>query len=497
MGQAMDQLRRLQKTMYAYNYAAAVIELDESTVAPGAGGEGRREALDVLEGVRYQLIADPQLPRLLDEAEQEELDEQAAAEVRELRRQNDQFTKIPAEEYAKGMRMLNECREAWLKGKATRDFSIYAPLLEQCVDNRIRWANYFAPGKDPMATWLDLGQEGLTVEEVDSFFAALREAIVPLLRRILTEGKAPRSDFLDGPWPIDKQEELSKYLMSLLKLDPDHCCLAESEHPFTLQLYDDDVRITTHYYTKDLTSSMFSVIHEGGHALYELNISPKLRYTVLAGGSCAGLHESQSRLFENFVGRSRGFVRYLWPKLLELFPDKLAGVTCEEFYRALNRVQPSLIRTEADELTYSLHVMVRYELEKMLFSGQLKVKDLPQAWNRLYKEYLGVDVPDDTQGVMQDIHWSMGSFGQFQGYAMGTAYAAQMVEYMKEHFDFDGCCERADLQPILDFQREHLWQYGMMRTPDVLIRQACGGDFDPNCVVRYLTKKYSEIYELD
>lgn len=497
MPSAMDKLRRLQKTMYAYYYATAVIEQDESTAAPSGGGEGRREALGILEGARYDLIADPQLPKLLEEAEQEELDEQAAAEVRELRRQNDQFTKIPAEEYTKGMQLLNQCREAWLKGKTAKDFSLYAPLLEKCVENRRQWAQYFAPGQDPMSTWLDLEQKGLTTEELDRFFAALREAIVPLLHRIQTEGKAPRTDFMEGPWPIDQQEALSEYLMGILKLDPAHCVLAESEHPFTLQLYDDDVRITTHYYERDITSSMFSVIHEGGHALYELNLSPKLRYTVLASGSCTSLHESQSRLFENFVGRSRGFVQFIWPKLLELFPEKLSGVTCEEFYRALNRVQPSLIRTEADELTYSLHVMIRYELEKQLLSDTLAVKDLPQAWNRLYKEYLGVDVPDDSQGVMQDIHWSLGAFGQFQGYAMGTAYAAQMVEYMRRSFDFDGCCASGELQPILDFQREHLWQYGLMRTPDVLVRQACGGEFDPQCVIRYLTQKYSEIYELN
>lgn len=496
MSETIQKLRALEKQMFAYYYAMGIIEVDESTVAPRDGGEGRGEALEVLSGAMYELIAGSELPKLLDVAEKEDLDEHAAAEVRELRRQNEQYTKVPAAEYAAGTRLMNDCRNAWHKAKLANDFSIYAPWLEKVVDNRRRWANYFAPGKDAFATWLDQNQQGLTVAETDKFFTAMREAIVPLLHRIQTEGTAPRTDFLHREWPLEKQKELSAYVMQVMGIDPTHCVLGETEHPFTLGLYDDDVRITTHYYPTDMVSNLFSVIHEGGHALYELHIGKDLRYTVLAGGSSIGLHESQSRLFENYVGRSREFLSFLWPKLLELFPENLADVTCEEFYRAVNCVEPSLIRTEADELTYSLHVMVRYELEKQLMDGSLTVAELPTAWNRMYKEYLGVEVPDDAQGVMQDVHWSQGSFGYFPGYALGTAYAAQMVHEMKKSFDFADCCAKGQLQPILDYQTEHLWKYGMMRTPDVLILQACGGAFDPSYFVKYLENKYTDIYNL-
>ena len=496
MSDTMQKIRALEKRMFGYQYAMSLMEVDESTVAPTDSDAGRGEALEVLSSAQYDLVAGDELPRLLDAAEAEDLDEQAAAEVRELRRQNDQYTKVPAAEYAAGTRLMSNSRIAWHKAKAANDFSLFQPLLEQVVDNRRRWAEYFAPGKDAFGTWLDQNQTGLTEAECDAFFASLREAIVPLLRRIQTEGTVPRTDFLHQEWPLNKQKELSAYVMQVMHLTPDHCVLGETEHPFTQGLFDGDVRITTHYYPDDLISNLFSVIHEGGHALYELHIGKNLRYTVLAGGSSIGLHESQSRLFENYVGRSREFLQFLWPKLLELFPENLAGVTCEEFYRAVNLVQPSLIRTEADELTYSLHVMVRYELEKQLMNGSLAVADLPAAWNRLYKEYLGVDVPDDAQGVLQDVHWSLGAFGYFPGYAMGTAYAAQMVHQMNQQFDFAACCAAGDVQPILDRQSECLWQYGMMRTPDVLIRQACGGAFDPSYFVRYLEEKYADIYQL-
>lgn len=496
MSDTMQKLRALEKRIYAYSYAMGVIEVDESTVAPSGGSEGRGEALEVLSAAQYDLLTGSEMASLLTTAASEQLDEQATAEVRELKRTYDQFTKIPAEEYAAGARMMNDCRNAWHKAKAANDFSIYAPWLEQMVDNRRRWADYFVPGQDAMATWLDQNQKGLTVEETDRFFASLRESIVPLLHRIQTEGTPPRTDFLKRNWPLDKQKELSSYVMKVMGIDPAHCVLGETEHPFTLELYNDDVRITTHYYEQDMISNLFSVIHEGGHALYELHVDSALRYTAVTGGSSIGLHESQSRLFENYVGRSREFLSFLWPKLLELFPENLAGVTCEEFYRAVNRVEPSLIRTEADELTYSLHVMVRYELEKQLLNGSLSVSELPAAWNRLYKEYLGVDVPDDAQGVLQDVHWSQGSFGYFPGYALGTAYAAQMVHEMKKEMDFAACCTEGNLKPILDRQTEYLWKYGQLYTPDVLIRKACGGAFDPSYFVRYLEEKYTDIYQL-
>lgn len=496
MNESMQKLRQIEKELFAYHYAIGLIMTDEATTAPTDGNAGRGEALEVLSAEEYRRIANPELDVLLEQAQAGELTAQQAAEVRELRRMHEQYSKVPADEYAAAERLFNDSRVAWQKAKTASDFSIFAPLLEQGVELRRRWAGYFAPEKDVYEVWLDQYQPGLTMAECDSFFAALRKSIVPLLHDIQTRGAAPRTDFLAGPWPVEKQKQLSAYVMQVMGLTKDHCVLGETEHPFTQELYDGDVRITTHYYEQDMTSSLYSVIHEGGHALYERHIAPRLRYTVLAEGNCTGLHESQSRLFENYVGRSREFVDFLWPKLVELFPENLAGVTSEEFYRAVNRVEPGLIRTEADELTYALHIMVRYEVEKRLLHGELAVKDLPAEWNRLYKEYLGVEVPDDAHGVLQDIHWSMGDFGYFPGYALGTAYAAQMVQAMRKAFDFEACCRTGHLQPIKDYQAEHLWQYGKEREAGELIEQNCPGGFDPTVFTDYLEQKYRGLYQL-
>lgn len=495
MNEAMTQLRQLQKELFAYNYAMALMMHDQSTCAPSESDEGRNAALEQLSGEVYKRIAGEELPALLAKAAEGELTEQEAAEIRELKRSNEQFSKIPAAEYAEAQVHFNQSQAIWPKAKTTNDFALFAPYLEKNVAIRRKWAAYFDPAKNPYEVWLDHYQPGLTIADCDAFFAALRKAIVPMLHRIQTEGTAPRTDFLNNDWPVDKQKELAAYLMGVMGLNGDHCVLAETEHPYTMGLYPGDVRITTHYYPREVTSSIYSVIHEGGHALYERNTAERLNFTVLSGGNCTSLHESQSRLFENFVGRSREFLGFIWPKMLELFPEQLAGVTCEEFYRAVNTVQPGLIRTEADEVCYALHVMVRYELEKKMINGEVEIKDLPAEWNRMYKEYLGVDVPDDAHGVLQDIHWSMGDLGYFPGYALGTAYAAQMVQKMKQQFDFAACCAKGDLAPICDYQREHLWQYGCEKQAGELIEMNCG-KFDPMVFVKYLEEKFSEIYQL-
>ena len=255
------------------------------------------------------------------------------------------------------------------------------------------------------------------------------------------------------------------------------------------------MRITTNYAPDNVASSMYSVIHEGGHAKYELNIRDDVQYTCLSGGVSMGVHESQSRLYENLIGRSLPFIRAIFPRMRDFFPEQLADVTAEQFYRAVNKAQPSLIRTEADELTYCLHIMVRYEIEKQLIGGTLEVADVPATWNRLYKEYLGVDVPDDKRGCLQDSHWSGGSFGYFPSYALGSAYGAQMLRNMEREFDVWGPVSRGDLSQVSAWLRDKVHQYGGLLTPAEVVRNACG-DFDPTVYTDYLVDKYSKLYEL-
>ena len=240
---------------------------------------------------------------------------------------------------------------------------------------------------------------------------------------------------------------------------------------------------------------MFSVIHEGGRVLYELGIADDLQYTCRAGGVSMGVHESQSRFYENLIGRSHPFIEAIFPKMQEFFPEQLADVTAEQMYRAVNRVEPSLIRTEADQVTYCLHVMIRYELEKALFDGTMEVKDIPENWNRLYKEYLGVDVPDDKHGCLQDSHWSGGMFGYFPSYALGSAYGAQMLQKMEADIDVWGDVTKGDLSKVTGWLKEKVHQYGGLKEPGDIIKNACG-EFDPTVYTDYLVKKYTEIYGL-
>ena len=301
--------------------------------------------------------------------------------------------------------------------------------------------------------------------------------------------------FLHQEYPAAQQKAFADYLMEVMGLDRSHCGLGETEHPFTLEFNNKDVRITTNYDEHNVASSMYSVLHEGGHALYELGIRDDLQYTCLAGGVSMGVHESQSRFYENLIGRSRPFVEAIYPKVQEFFPQQLGGVSADQFYRAVNKAQPSLIRTEADELTYCLHVMVRYEIEKQLIGGTLEAKDVPAVWAKLYKEYLGIEVPNDRDGCLQDSHWSGGAFGYFPSYALGSAYGAQMLRRMEQDVDVWGAAAKGDLTPITAWLREKVHQYGGLMEPADVVKNACG-DFSAEDYIQYLTRKYTGLYSL-
>jgi len=276
-------------------------------------------------------------------------------------------------------------------------------------------------------------------------------------------------------------------------MDRDACILGETEHPFTTNFTRWDVRITTHYYENDFASSMYSVIHEGGHALYEMGTGEELLHTGLGSGVSMAIHESQSRFYENIIGRSRPFCARILPYLQRQFPEQLGGVDAEHFYRMINRSEPSLVRVDADELTYSLHIMVRYELEKALFDGSISVRDLPGEWNRLYREYLGIEVPNDRRGVLQDSHWAGGNIGYFPSYALGSAYGVQFLSEMEKDLDVYGAVAAGDFASINRWNETHIWRHGCMMDPGPLFESVCG-PFDPSHYTDYLERKYRDIY---
>jgi len=495
--QALQCLRKLERTQAAYRHAMGILELDGAVTAPADSWEGRGITLGIMSEAMYNLIATPENGELLAflKAHMEELDDIARREVELVARNYDQLHRIPAREYVDYTVLLNDAQANWEKAKNAGDYELFRPYLEKIVDYNRKFAGYYNPELAPYDALLNEYEEGMTTEVLDVFFAQLRQTIVPLLARIREKENFDLS-FSMGHFPVEQQRIFSDGVMDLMGIDRSRCAISESEHPFTTNFNNRDVRITTHYYEDNLLPSLFSVIHEGGHAIYELGGDDKYNYTALYGGVSMGIHESQSRFYENIIGRSRAFSGCILKKAKEVFPQQLAAVTEEQFYRAVNRVEPSLVRIESDELSYGLHIMVRYEIEKKLIDGTLAVADVPAEWNRLYKEYLGVDVPGDALGCLQDIHWAAGNIGYFPSYALGSAYAAQMMHAMEQELaDIWTDVERGDLSRITLWLREHIHRHGSFKKPGQLLQEACG-TFDASHYCDYLTEKFTALYNL-
>ncbi len=495
---ARTALDNLQKTATAYHHALGLLFYDGATAAPRGTAANRARTTAVLTEELYRLNTRPETVALLEElnARRDELTHRERREVELLIKGVRKMQRIPLEEYVAFRRLGMEANAVWRQAKADNDFAAFAPYLQKRFEMSRRIAGYVAPEMDPYDYWLDDNEEGIDRALCDSFFDTVQQRIVPLLHRVMEKPQLP-NDVIRGRFPAAQQALLSPKLMAILRLDPDHVGLATTEHPFTTSLGTHfDERITTHYYEEDYSYSMFSIIHEGGHALYNTGSDDALAGTVLDGGVSMCVHESQSRFYENYLGRSRAFCEYLFPTLQEIFSDHLKGRTAEEFYKAVNRAEPTLIRTQADELTYCLHILVRYELEKRAMAGELAVEDMPAEWNRLYKEYLGIDVPDDRRGILQDCHWADGYLGYFPSYALGNAYGAQFLRKMRQTVDVDGCLRRGDLGPINQWNREHIWRHGHLYRPAELFRNATGEGFDPTVYTDYLERKFTALYEL-
>lgn len=496
--QAKEELIKLQHKMAAYGHAMGSINYDGETSAPKGTAANRAHTLGILSEETYKMATSEETIKLLEflDANQGELSEKEKRMVFLMLKDIRKMQKIPMDEYVEYRRLTVESQAVWEKAKHNNDFESFRPYLEKIYSAKKKFAGYCAPEKDPYDYWLNEYEEGIDMQFCDEFFGTLRGHLVPLIKKI---GDSPQVDdsCVKGDFPEYKQEQLALYLMEVIGLDMEHVGLSTTEHPFTTSLGSHfDERITTHYQRDNFASSLFSVVHEGGHALYDTGSADDLAYTVLDGGVSMGIHESQSRFYENLIGRSRGFVNYIFPKLQELFPEALKDKTSEDVYRAVNKVEPSFIRTEADEATYCLHVMIRYELEKAVLHDELEVKDLPEAWNKMYKEYLGVDVPNDTLGVLQDSHWSFGAIGYFPSYALGTAYGAQFMDKMKESVDVEACLAKGDFAPINAWNREHIWKHGCLYTPKEILDKVLEAPFTTDAYINYLESKFSEIYNI-
>ena len=498
LSQAIARLNEMEATAAAYGHAMGLLSVDASTAAPAASAPGRGNTMAVLSTVVYNLTADPgnmDLIRYL-EAHAEELTPIQKRQTELLRKQVEQLSRIPQEEYVAYSVLMNEADVVWRNAKVNNDFASFAPVLEKIVAFNRKFAGYYNAELPTYDALLNEYEEGLNTKTLDAFFARLRSELVPLIHAI---GKAEQIDnsFLHVHYPVNPQKEFTDYLMDAMGLDKSRCVIAESEHPFTAGFNNRDVRITTHYYENDLSFAMFSTIHEGGHAIYEMGMDDAYNGTSISGGASMSIHESQSRFYENLIGRSRPFIEKVFPRMQEIFPEQLAGVTAEDLFRAVNRVEPSLVRTESDELTYCMHIMIRYELEKQLMEGTLEVKDVPAAWNKLYKDYLGVDVPDDTRGCLQDSHWSGGMIGYFPSYALGSAYGVQMKHVLENELgaSLEELVAADRIGDVTAWLGKKIHRHSAMYKPMDLFRSVCG-EFDPKFYTDYLKEKYTRLYNL-
>ena len=391
----------------------------------------------------------------------------------------------------------NRAYGAWLSAKKASDFSLFRDALADLI----RYTRMAIDLRDEKKssyynTCLDDIEKGGSEEQLDAFFAALRERIVPLLQRIRTEGKPIREDFMSRPVPIPQQEAMSRYLLELEGLRGSALVLMTTEHPFTTNFGKHDVRVTTHYHEDSFISNVFTTLHEGGHALFMQNEPQILHDDHCANNMSNGMHETISRFYENLIGRSEAFISFVAPKLRELAGGTFDDITDRELYEAVNVARPSLIRTEADELSYCLHIMIRYEIEKAFINGEITADEVPALWNAKYKEYLGVDVPDDARGCLQDVHWSGVAFGYFPSYALGIAYGAQILHTMKKELDVDAIVRAGELSKIRDWLTEHVFAIASLSTPDEWIRAITGESLNVNYYLEYLEEKFKRIYEL-
>ena len=497
LSEAIEKLNELEKAAYALGHAQSILFVDGDTVAPKNSWKGRGKALSYVGELMYRQLVNPETGEVLETILQhkDETDEVTFRRAEVMKESYDDLHILPMEEFIAYQELTNESSAVWHDAKEKSDWNMFAPYLEKLIAARRRFASLKDPAKPAYDILLDQYEKGAVMADLDPFFRTLREELSPVIREVAAREK-PVPAFMKGPWPVAQQRIFSDKLMVLEGLDPLNCAIGETEHPFTGGPNKWDIRITTHYHEEDPFSSMYSVIHEGGHALYEMDVRDDLQFTGLAGGVTMGVHESQSRFYENIIGRSRAFCAPLLKILKEVFPEQMKGVTEEELYSAINLSKPSLIRTEADELTYSLHVMIRYELEKAMIAGNLKVADIPGEWNRLYKDVLGVDVPDDRHGCLQDSHWSTGYIGYFPSYALGSAYGVQMLRQMEKTVDVWGTVAKGDLSPVTAWLTENIHQYGALKKPQDLLPAAMGGPLDATVYTDYLKKKFSELYGL-
>ncbi|MBB3950014.1 carboxypeptidase M32 [Aureimonas jatrophae] len=488
--------------------AESILKWDARTMMPSGGTETRGKQIATLAVFARDLLVADQTRRLLDGAERETAgageDSVERTIVAQVREAVDYHLAIPADLQRRRAELGTIGQRIWAEARARSDFQLFLPVLEETVEINRAMAEAIGYSEHPYDALMHRFEPGETVSTLRPLYARLREVLVPLVSAI-ARVEPPRFDFLERHYPVEKQHAFALKLAESVGYDLGRGRLDETVHPFEVSFTRNDVRITTRFYPDYMPASLFGALHEAGHGLYEQGVDEAYTRTPLAtdlvglyavGGVSFGAHESQSRLWENHVGRSRPFWQRHFPQAQATYPEQLGDVSAEEFYRAVNRCRPGLIRVEADELTYDLHIMLRTEIEAALIDGSLKPRDLPEAWNAAVKRDLGLDVPSDRLGCLQDVHWSSGQIGTFCNYTIGNVMAGQLFEAAQADGEVAAGLERADYEPLRRFMGEHVHRHGRRYGRDELLRRATGRALDPEPYLRHLSAKYRELYAL-
>lgn len=500
MSKAFDKLQPFLDKAMALQTARTLFEWDNQTLSPVEAIDYTSKVIGILSDEYMKSMINDDVRKLLkklqEDKEQEELTATEKAIIKELGKTYEQLESIPPEEYRAFNELTSVSARKWAKAKKDNQYKDFAPYLQKVIDYKKKFAGYRAKGKkNPYEVLLGDFEECFGIKELDIFFDKVKEEIIPLLKEVAKKAETIDKAYNYLNYDIDKQKEFCKYLSGYVGFDFNRGVIAESAHPFTMQLHNHDVRITDRYMKGNLESAMFSIIHESGHALYEMNIDDALTQTLVGGGASMGMHESQSRFFENIIGRSKVFWEPIYDKLVATYPDQLLDISLDHFIKGINKAAPSLIRTEADELSYSIHIIIRYEIEKMIFNEEVTVEELPEVWNKKYQEYMGITPSDDSVGVLQDTHWSWGEFGYFPSYAVGSAVASQIYAHMKEIMPFDDYLSEGNLTPIREYLRDSIHKYGATKNTSRILKDVTGEKFNADYYVNYLKERYAGIYE--
>ena len=489
----LDRVRRIANL----REAASLLHWDQEVMMPEGGTPARSQQLSTLSATRHELLTDEETGQLLETLEAADLDDEQAAAVREIRREYDRATQVPTDLVEEISATTSEAVPVWEEAKEEDDFSIFAPTLEKLVELRREYAAHIDPDADPYEVLFAEYEPYLDLSVAEDTLTTLRDELVPLVDAIRESSADPNTELFDGEFAADRQEDACRKALDLLGYDWDRGRLDTAPHPFSLGTQF-DARVTTRYDEADALGSITSTIHEFGHANYTLGLPQDDYGTPLGKDRDLTVHESQSRLWENHVGRSRGFWKAFLPQLREQFPDALADAAVEDAYEATNQVyEDNLIRVEADELTYHMHIVVRFEIERELISGDLDVEDVPEAWNDKYEEYLGIRPDTDAEGCLQDIHWAHGSFGYFPTYSLGSVLAAQLFAAARRELDdLDEQIENAEFDGLNGWLRENVHQHGARYTTDELVELATGESFTPEYFLKYVKGKYGDLYDL-